>query len=79
MSFTDYHKPCQQQRVCTAESVYWREGLRWKVVLQVMYYSSPGCGQGPFFVIGRAWRKTTARAMAEEVNARLTRSEADER
>jgi aminoglycoside phosphotransferase (APT) family kinase protein len=60
---------------CTVESHYWSDGLRWKVVLQVMYYATPRRAEGPFFVIGHTRRESAAREMAEKANARLARSE----
>lgn len=60
---------------CTVKAGYWREGMRWKVVLQVMYNATPGRGQGPFFAIGHTLTESAARAMVEEANARLASSE----
>lgn len=67
--------------ICTAEARYWRSGLRWQIVLQIMYYTDEGQGrgQGPFFVIGHAWDEATARERTEEANGRLARSESEMR
>lgn len=63
--------------VCMVEARYWRSGLRWEIVLQIMYYMDRhrGRGQGPFFVIGRTWRETTAQARTDVANGRLAGSE----
>jgi hypothetical protein len=62
---------------CTAEALYWRDGLRWQVILQIMYYADErhARGVGPFFKIGRTWTEAKAARLADEANGRLARSE----
>lgn len=72
--------PQPQVPACTAEARYWKAGLRWEIVLQVMYLTSAterAAGKGPFFVVDHAWRESTAAAKAAEIDYRLTRSQAE--
>jgi hypothetical protein len=53
---------------------YWRTGLRWQVVLRVLYRASTGGEVGPWVPIGRVWREKTAKAMVADVDDRLRRA-----